>query len=133
MIARVEAELGKGCFGQASWKDNFYRDLRVVKQAFQAAGFQVVYHRSEGRSGYALLNQPAIEDQLAKILDGSVVEVDPAQIAIFHKMSIAQRFRLGCSISDTSRKAVAYRLQQRNPRLSMAEAYRMVLSTGRER
>jgi hypothetical protein len=133
LIARVEAELGTGCFGERAWKDNFYRDLRVVKQAFQAAGFQLIYRRGTGQSGYGFAGKPMIGDQLAKILEGSVAEVDPAQIAIFREMTIAQRFRLGCSVSDTSRKAVVYRIQHKNPQLSLAEANRIALSQGRER
>ncbi|MEA3351230.1 MAG: hypothetical protein U9Q82_11455, partial [Chloroflexota bacterium] len=41
LIARVEAELVKGCFGKSAWEDVFYRDMRVVKKAFQAAGYEL--------------------------------------------------------------------------------------------
>lgn len=33
LVARVEADLGHGCFGDSAWKDNSYRDIRVVKMA----------------------------------------------------------------------------------------------------
>lgn len=29
IIVRVEWKLGRGCFGQTAWQDNFYRDMRV--------------------------------------------------------------------------------------------------------
>jgi hypothetical protein len=49
LIARVEQKLGKNCFGKAVWADNFYRDMRVVKQAFSAAEVDPrqieIYHR----------------------------------------------------------------------------------------
>jgi hypothetical protein len=128
LIARVEGELGRGCFGVSAWEDTFYRDIRVVKQALQAAGYRLAYRRNPTRPGYYLLDQPALGDQLAEALDGSLAEVDPAQIAIYRAMPPAERFRLGCSISDAARRAVAYRIQQRNPGLSLAEANRLALS-----
>ena len=33
LIANVELRLGKNCFGISAWEDNFYRDMRLVKQA----------------------------------------------------------------------------------------------------
>jgi len=41
LIVRVEIRLGKNCFGIAAWEDTFYRDMRFVKQAFEAAGYRL--------------------------------------------------------------------------------------------
>ena len=60
LIARLEGKLGAGCFGDSAWKDTFYRDMRVVKRAFRAAGQQLVYRRNHERPGYELLDQPSI-------------------------------------------------------------------------
>lgn len=133
LILRVEAELGRGCFGDSAWKDTFYRDMRVVKRAFQAAGYQMVYRRSRKQPGYALRGQPSLEANLAKILDSSVAEVDRAQIAVLRSKTMAERFQLGCSISDTARRVVAYRIQQMHPELSPAEANRLALTTRTEK
>ena len=57
LIGRVERRLGKYCFGKAAWEDNFYRDMRVVKLAFGAAGFRLAFSRNRRRSGYYLLGQ----------------------------------------------------------------------------
>jgi len=43
LIARVELRLGKNCFGVSAWQDTFYRDLRIVKQAFEAADYRLLY------------------------------------------------------------------------------------------
>ena len=80
---RVEGILGQGCFGKSAWQDTFYRDMRFVKQAFQVVGFQMSYCRGSEKTGYYFINQPSIEPNLTKIIDGSVAEVDPAQIAVF--------------------------------------------------
>ena len=127
LISRVEGELGAGCFGRAAWKDAFYRDLRVVKTALSAAGYRLLYSRNPRRPGYYLLGQPAIGPELARILEGSVAEVDAAQIAVFKRLAAAERFRLGFSISETARDVVAYRIRQRDPRLSPSEANRLAL------
>jgi hypothetical protein len=128
LVTRVEAEMGKNCFGDSAWKDTFSRDMRVVRRALLAAGYQLVYRRNLKQPGYELLNQPPIGPDLARILDGSTSDVDSNQIAVLRRLSAAERFRLGCSISDTARTAVAHRIQQRNPSLRLVEAHRLALS-----
>ena len=119
LIARVELQLGRNCFGVAAWQDTFLRDMRFVKQAFEAAGYRLLYSRRK--------EQPALSSELKQVLKGSAAEVDQRQIDIYRKLSFAERFHQGCSISDTARKVVAYRIRQGNPRLSIAEANRMAL------
>lgn len=114
LIARVKAVLGKGCFGKAAWKDTFYRDMRMVKKAFSAAGYQLAFSRSKKRSGYYLRGEPPLHPDLAHIISASIAEVDPEQIAIYRRLTPAERFHQGCSISDTARRAVAYRKEIRN-------------------
>jgi hypothetical protein len=127
LIARVELQLGKNCFGVAAWEDTFYRDMRFVKQAFEAAGYQMLYSRNKQQYGYYLAGQSALSSEIKQALKGSAVEVDQRQIDVYRKLSFAERFHQGCSISDTARKVVAYRIRQENPRLSIAEANRMAL------
>ncbi len=127
LITRVEQRLGKGIFGQCAWEDNFYRDMRLVKRAFRAAGEMLAYSRNPRLSGYYLVGQPAISAELANILHHSLVETDPRQIAIFQKLSPARRFQQGCAISNTARKTVAYLINQADPGLTPAEANRQAL------
>lgn len=127
LIARVELQLGKNCFGVSAWEDTFYRDIRVVKQAFEAAGYRLVYSRNKQQPGYYLDGQPTLLPEIKQVLKGSAAEVDQRQLDIYHKLSYAERFHQGCSISDTARKVVAYRIRQENPRLSLIEANRMAL------
>jgi len=127
LIARVELRLGKGCFGASAWQDTFYRDMRIVKRALQAAGFSLLYSRNKSQPGYYLGDQPALSSEFQQILKNSTEEVDQRQIDIYGKLSPADRFRQGCSISDTARRVVAYRIRQENPKLSQAEADRTAL------
>jgi hypothetical protein len=127
LIARVELRLGKNCFGLSAWEDTFYRDLRFVKQAFEAAGYQLVYSRNKQQPGYYLDGQPALLSEIKQVLKGSAAEVDERQIEIYRKLSFAERFHQGCSISDTARRVVAYRIRQENPKLSIGEANRIAV------
>jgi len=127
LITRIEQKFGKHCFGKTAWKDNFYRDLRVVKQALQAAGLRMAFSRRTHRGGYYLLGQPAVSPELAHILKSSAAEVDLRQIEIYRRLSPADRFRQGCAISDTARHVVAYRIRQDHPEVSAQEAQRMAL------
>jgi len=127
LIARVELRLGKNCFGVSAWEDTFYRDMRFVKQAFEAAGYRLCYSRNKQQPGYYLNGQPALSSEFKQILKTSAAEVDQRQIDIYHKLSFSERFYHGCSISDAARKVVTYRIRQENPRLSLIDANRMAL------
>jgi len=127
LIARVERQLGKNCFGVSAWQDTFFRDMRIAKQAFEAAGYQLLYSRKNEQPGYYLAGQPALSPEIKQVLKGSAAEVDERQIEIYRKLSFAERFYQGCSISDTARKVVAYRIRQENPKLSIGEANRMAV------
>ena len=127
LIARVEYRLGRNCFGTAAWEDTFYRDMRVVKQAFQAAGHVLEYSRSRKNKGYYVKGQPALSPELRQIVKASIAEVDQRQIDIYRRLSAADRFRQGCSISDSARNVVAYRIRRENPNLTALEANRLAL------
>ncbi len=127
LIARVEFRFGRNCFGIAAWEDTFYRDMRVVKQAFQAANYQLEYSRKKDQPGYYLYGQPALMSEFKQMLKAGAAEVDQRQIDIYHQLSPATRFRQGSSISDTARKVVAYRIRQEDPTLTLQEANQMAL------
>jgi hypothetical protein len=96
-----------------------------VKQAFEVAGYRMLYSRQKQQPGYYVEGQSALSAEFKQVLKGSAAEVDQRQIDVYRKLSFAERFYQGCSISDTARKVVAYRIRQENPRLSVAEANRM--------
>ncbi len=127
LIARSELRLGKNCFGISAWEDTFYRDMRFVKQALEVVEYRLLYSRHKEQPGYYLEGQPALRAEIKQALKSSVAEVDQRQIDIYRKLSVAQRFHQGCSISDTARKVVTYRIRQDNPKLSVGEANRIAL------
>jgi hypothetical protein len=127
LIVRVEYRLGKNCFGVSAWEDTFYRDMHIVKQAFKAAGFALAYSRNKQQTGYYLEGQLALSPELQQILHSSVAEVDSRQIEIYKSLTPADRFRQGCSISDTARQVVAFRIREENPNVSIQEANRLAL------
>ncbi len=127
LISRTEYRLGRNCFGTLAWEDTFYRDMRVVKQAFQAAGYLLEYDRNRDHPGYCLHGQPALSPEFKQLVKASASEADQRQIDIYHRLSFADRFRQGCAISDTARKVVAYRIRQENPQLTPQQANRMAL------
>ncbi|MBC8496653.1 MAG: hypothetical protein H8D37_03230 [Chloroflexi bacterium] len=113
LIARVEASLGKDCFGKSAWEDTFYRDMRLIKEAFQAASYELVYCRSKHKPGYYLRGQASIHPMLQGAIAGAVADVDAGQIAITRQLTPAQRVHQGCSITDLANGVVAYRRDQR--------------------
>ncbi len=132
LMARVELRLRRGCFGSSAWQKTFYRDMHVVRQAFEAAGFSLQYSRNRQQPGYYLKGQEALSSEFKQILRSSASEVDQRQIDIYQKLSPAERFRQGCSISDTARRVVAYRIRQESPTLSWNEASRIALERAYE-
>lgn len=127
LIVRTEYRLGSNCFGMSAWEDTFFRDMRVVKQAFQAAGYVLEYSRDRKNKGYYLKGQPALSPEFSQMVKASAEEVDQRQIDIYRRLSAADRFRQGCAISDTARNVVAYRIRQENPELTVLEAQRLAL------
>jgi hypothetical protein len=127
LIARVERRLGKNCFGNSAWEDTFYRDMRFLKQAFEVAGYRLLYSRKTQQPGYYLQGQPALRSEIQQVLKGSATEVDQRQLDIYNKLTFAERFHQGCSISDTARRVVACRIRQDNPKLSVREANQIAL------
>lgn len=127
LIARVEYRLGRNCFGISAWEDTFYRDMRLVKQAFQAANYLLEYSRNRERPGYYLRGEPALSSDFRQLVKASAAEVDQRQIDIYNQLSSVARFRQGCAISDTARNVVIYRIQQENPKLTPQEANRIAL------
>jgi len=47
LIFRVESIMGFASFGENNRKNNFYRDMRVVKAALKQIGFDLKFSRSE--------------------------------------------------------------------------------------
>jgi len=127
LIARVEYRLGRNCFGISAWEDIFYRDMRVVKQAFQAANYLLEYSRNREHLGYYLRGQPALSPEFRQMVKASAAEADQRQIDIYQQLSSSARFRQGCAISDTSRNVVAYRIRQENPELTPQQANQIAL------
>ena len=127
LIARVDRKLGHNCFGKSAWEASFYRDMRIVRQAFSAAGFHLAFSRNKLRRGYYLLDQPPLSPELNQLLKSCSVEIDQRQIDIYRQLSPADRFHQGCAISDLARNVVAYRIRQQNPGISPAEAARLAI------
>ena len=104
LIERVEFLMEFEVFGKKSFVDNFYRDMRVVKEALRRAGYELKYSRRKERSGYYLANEPALGEKVKKEIAGAVRELDDAQIEIYKKMSPAQKFYQSASIIDLGRQ-----------------------------
>ena len=127
LIARVEYQFGRNCFGVLAWEDTFFRDMRVVKQAFQAVGLVLDYSRKKEKHGYYVQEQEALSLEFKQMIKATAAEVDQRQIDIYRKLSPAARFKQGCAISNTARNVVAYRIRQENPKLTPQEAQKLAL------
>jgi hypothetical protein len=64
------------------------------------------------------------------MLLGSVAEVEPRQIELYQALSMSERVRQGCSISNTARRVVAYRILTENPGIDPLEANRLAIQRG---
>ena len=70
-----------------------------------------------------------IDDSLLlEMIPGAVAEVDPRQIAIYRRLTPAQRFQQGVSMIELAENVAAYRLRQSKPGLDEADALREIRS-----
>ena len=127
LITRVEYQLGRDCFGVSAWEDAFFRDMRVVKQAFQKVRLVLDYSRKREMHGYYVRGQEALSLEFKQLIKAGAAEVDQRQMDIYRKLSPAARFKQGCAISNTARNVVAYRIRQENPKLTPQEAQKLAL------
>jgi hypothetical protein len=113
LIDRVEMVLGRGCFGDTSWEDVFYRDMRAVKVSFRAAGFDLAYSRNKKRQGYYLKGEGELGQRVTRQIQGAVAEVDPKQVAVTRTLTPAERAQQGLSITNLAHQVTSFRKAQR--------------------
>lgn len=104
LMFRVESLMGFASFGERSWKDNFYRDMRVVKAALKQAGFELKYSRSGEKPGYFFAREAPLHPGVKEEIAGALKEIDPKQMEIYKHISPAQKFYQACSIINLGRK-----------------------------
>jgi hypothetical protein len=96
--------MGCASFGRKSWRDTFYRDMRVVKASLKQAGYSLKYSRTEGKLGYYLGGEAPLHPTMKAAIVGALQEIDPKQIEIYQRISPAQKFFQACSIIDLAKK-----------------------------
>jgi hypothetical protein len=104
LMYRVESLMGYASFGEKSWKDNFYRDMRVVKAALKQAGFDLKYSRTEDCPGYYIAGEGSLHSDVIREITGALGEIDQEQIEIYKRISPAQKFYQACSIINLGKK-----------------------------
>ena len=129
LITRAEALLGRGCFGR-SGRATFYRDMAAVRQALAEAGHRLAYSRRRGCKGYYVEGRPLLDERLRRLIAGAVAEVDPKQIAVSRRLTPAQQFQQGRSMTELAEQVATYRLRQRQPELREGQARRVVRERG---
>jgi hypothetical protein len=104
LMFRIESFMGFASFGKKSRKDNFYRDMRVVKAALKQAGFNLKYSRTKEKPGYYFAGEDSLHPDVIKEIAGALDEIDEKQIEIYKRISPAQKFYQACSITNLARK-----------------------------
>lgn len=104
LMFRVESLMGFASFGEKSWKDNFYRDMRVVKAALKQTGFELKYSRTRDHLGYYIAGEAHLHPDVKKEIAGALDEIDQEQIEIYKRISPAQKFHQACSIINLGKK-----------------------------
>ena len=129
LIARVEALLGRGCFG-TSPHAFFHHDIAAVRRTLAQAGHRLVYSSQPPRKGYYVEGRPLLYEHLQRLIAGAAAEVDPRQIAVSRHLTSAQQFQQGLSMTRLAEQVAAYRLHQRQPHLSEEQARRLIRERG---
>ena len=104
LMLRVESLMGFASFGDKRWKDNFYRDMRVVKIALKQAGLDLKYSRTGDRPGYYIAGEAPLHPDVKKEIAGALNEIDQKQIEIYQRILPAQKFYQACSIINLGKK-----------------------------
>ena len=96
-----------------SWRDStliaFFLDMRFVKKAFQAAGYQLAYSWKGERRGFYLREEGVLSPEVIRAIQGAVAEVDPRQVEITQRLTPGQRVQQGLSLTNLAHNVVRYR------------------------
>ena len=101
---RVESFMGFASFGENNRKNNFYRDMRVMKAALKQVGFDVKFSRSMDKPRYYFAGEDSLYPYVKKEIAGALDEIDQEQIEIYKRISPAQKFYQACSIINLAKK-----------------------------
>jgi len=104
LVFRIEILMGFASYGEKSWEDNFYRDMRIVKAALKQARYHVKYSRQQESPGYYFAGEPSLHQTVKKEIAGALNELDDDQIEIYKHISPAQKFHQACSIINLAKK-----------------------------
>lgn len=107
LIARVQDLLGRDCFG-ATPRATLRRDLLRVRAMLA----QTEHRLARSRRGYFVPGRPLLDAHLQKLIAGAVAEVDPRQIAIYRRLTPAQRVWQAAHLSDWLHQANERRKQR---------------------
>jgi hypothetical protein len=125
LIAGTEANLWRGCFGAAAAKA-FRRDIRALKAFITRAGFSLRFSRRAGRSGYDIVGRLDLAPELAELNQAGMRDVDPKQIELAARLTLAKRVRHAGQFSDGLRRIAVRRLLAERPGLSLQKAHHEV-------
>jgi hypothetical protein len=126
LVARVENQLGKGCFGR-QLALTFRRDMQVVKTILARGGFNLTYSRRPDQSGYFVEGRPALSPERARAIEWAANEIDPHQIEQLAKLTPKARLKLANGLSAEV-LALAVRAERRlHPDLALEAARKEVL------
>jgi len=128
LMFRVESLMGFASFGEKSWQDNFYRDMRVVKAALKQAGFDLKYSRAGDRPGYYIAGGSSLHLNVITEITGALGEIDQEQIEIYKFIPPAQKFFQACSIINLGKKISMQGIAHEHYYLSFEEFLKIILS-----
>jgi hypothetical protein len=126
LMARIEAIVGRGCFGKAATA-TLKRDLRAVRAILAAQGLALRFSRRPGRRGYYIPGRPELAPELIAAIRAGMSDLDPHQIELARLLTPAQRVQQAGRLSDQLRAMAVRRLMAERPGLTPGEAQREVL------
>lgn len=121
LIDNVAYLLGRRVWGENP-RATLAEDILILRRALAAEGKRLAFSLRPGQRGFYFRGRPMLDPHLEKLMLGAIAEVDPVQMAITHRLSMAERFAQGFSMIAAAERAGAYRLRLRQPQLSEAEA-----------
>lgn len=100
---------------------------------FRPGHFNLLFRPAYLRYNQAMSKHPyyrdkpvELTDKMRKEISGAIAEIDPAQMAIIRRLTVAERVAMGADMVAAAEKVGVYRLRLRQPELSEDEAYRIV-------
>lgn len=115
------------CFGWQGddLRSTLAKDIWILRKATKSRFRPLVYSTKPNQRGFWFRGRPPLDRAIVEGIIKGASQVDPRRIEILKRKTTAERFAIGCQMTEGFWAGEAFRLRAYNPHLSREESLRL--------